>query len=181
MASDASDFGWGGHTMQGVIDYAHEYFSEEECGTSSTYRELLGVLRCLRAMLHVCAEKFVVLQADAQNLLGIVNRGSQRLNVNELVRELFCLCVERDITNKVEWMPREENAMADELSKLLIPSDWMVGRAKFRQLEERWVSHTWDLFASRENNQCERFYSLHWCRGSAGCDGFAFLWSCEVA
>jgi hypothetical protein len=37
--------------MQGVIEYSHEYFSEEECGTSSTYRELLGVLRCLRVML----------------------------------------------------------------------------------------------------------------------------------
>ncbi len=55
----------------------------------STYRELLGVLRCLRAMLHFCAVKFVVFQADVQNLLGIDNRGSPRLNVNELARELF--------------------------------------------------------------------------------------------
>jgi hypothetical protein len=69
MASDASDFGWGGLTMQGVIEYAHEYFSEEECGTSSTYRELLGVLRYLRAILHVCAGKFVVFQVGAKNLL----------------------------------------------------------------------------------------------------------------
>ncbi len=129
MASDASDFGWGGHTMQGVIEYAREYFSEEECGTSSTYRELLGVLRCLRAMLHVCAGKFVVFQVDARNLLGIVNRGSPRLNINELARDLFWLCGERDITIEVEWVPREEIALADELSKLLIPNDWMVGRA----------------------------------------------------
>ncbi len=42
--------------------------------------------------------KFVVFQVDAQNLLGIVNRGSPRLNINELARELFWLCVERDIT-----------------------------------------------------------------------------------
>ena len=42
--------------------------------------------------------------------------------------------------------------MADELSKLLIPSDWMVGRAIYRQMEELWGSHTMDLFASGENN-----------------------------
>jgi len=54
MASDASDFGWGGHTMEGVIYYVHEYLTEEEAGTSSTYRELLGVLRCLRALMHFC-------------------------------------------------------------------------------------------------------------------------------
>ena len=47
MASDASDFGWGGHTMQGVSEYAHEYFSEAESTESSTCRELIGVLRCL--------------------------------------------------------------------------------------------------------------------------------------
>ncbi len=78
-------------------------------------------------------------------------------------------------------MPREETALADELSKLLIPSNWMVGRAKFGQLEERWGYHTVDLFTSGKNNQCEWFYSLHWCRGSAGCDAFAFDWSGEVA
>jgi hypothetical protein len=88
--------------MQGVIEYAHEYFSEEECGTSSTHRELLGVLKCLRTMMHVCAGKLVVFQVDARNLLGIVNRGSLRLNTNELARDLFWLCVEREITIKVE-------------------------------------------------------------------------------
>jgi hypothetical protein len=78
-------------------------------------------------------------------------------------------------------VPREENAVPDELSKLLIPCDWMVGRATFSRLKERWGWHTVDLFASGENNQCDRFYSLHWCRGSAGCDAFAFSWGGEVA
>ncbi len=147
--------------MQGVIEYAHEYFPEEECGTSSTHRELLGVLRCLRAMLQVCAVKIAVFQLDARNLLGMVNRGSPRLNTNEMARDLFWLCVERDITIKLEWVPREDNALADEMSKLLIPRDWMVGRETFGRMEERWGSHTVDFFASSENNQCDRFYSLH--------------------
>jgi len=68
----------------------------------------------------------------------IVNRGSPRLNINELARELCWLCVERDNTLKLECVPREENALANELSKLLIPSDWRVGRTSFWQLEELW-------------------------------------------
>jgi len=40
-------------------------------------------------MLHVCAGKFVVFQVDAPNLLGIANRGSPRLNINEQARDLF--------------------------------------------------------------------------------------------
>ena len=86
MASDASDSGWGGHTMEVAPQYAREYFSEEESHESSTYRELLGVFRCLQAMLHVCEGKFVVFQVDAQNLLGVVNHGSPRLNLKELAR-----------------------------------------------------------------------------------------------
>ena len=58
-------------------------------------------------MMHVCAGKLVVFQVDARNLLGIVNRGSPRLNNNELAWDLLWLCVEGDITIKVEWVPRE--------------------------------------------------------------------------
>ncbi len=108
-----------------MIQYAHEYLTEEEAETSSTYRELLGVLRCLRALMHLCEGKFVVLYVDVENLLGIVNRGSAKLHINVVARELFKLCVERDITLSVELVPRELNSLADELSKFLIPSDWI--------------------------------------------------------
>ena len=60
MASDANEFGWGGHTMQGVQEYAHEYFSEAESTESSACRELLGVLRCLQSIMRLCAGEFVV-------------------------------------------------------------------------------------------------------------------------
>jgi len=60
MASDANDFGWGGHTMEDPPQYAREYFSMEESSLLSTYRELLGVFRCLHVMVHVCDVKFVV-------------------------------------------------------------------------------------------------------------------------
>ncbi len=59
MASDANNTGWG-HTVVDAPHYAREYFSEEESSQSSTYRELLGLLRCLQAMVHLCEGKFVV-------------------------------------------------------------------------------------------------------------------------
>jgi hypothetical protein len=89
VATDASDIGWGGHTLSGVRYVAHEYFSPWEAIQSSTYRELLGVNRCLQALLDRCKGKFVVLQVDAMNLLGIINRGSPKLPLNTLARELF--------------------------------------------------------------------------------------------
>ena len=124
--------------MQGAPQYAREYFSEEECVESSTYRELLGVLRCLQSMVGLCEGKFVVFQLDARNLLGVVNRGSPRLKLDELARELVWFGLEHNITlNNVEWVPREENALADELSNLIILESAMLCRAFFRRLELR--------------------------------------------
>jgi len=76
--------------------------------------------------IYMCAGKFVVFQVDAQNLLGVVNRGSTSMRLNELARELFWLCLERRITIMIEWVPREENSLADELYKLIILDDWML-------------------------------------------------------
>ena len=73
--------------MSDQLEIAREYFSKWEAREPSTYRELLRVCRCLQAMVHMCEERFVVFQVDAMNLLGIVNRGSSKLGINELVRE----------------------------------------------------------------------------------------------
>ncbi len=109
--------------MEDAPQYAREYFSEEESSQSSTYRELPGVFKCLHAMVHLCDGKFVVFQVDAHNLLGVVNRGIPRLRLNELARELFWFCLKRRITIMIEWVPRMENSLADELYKLIIYDD----------------------------------------------------------
>ena len=138
--------------MQCAPQYAREYFSEEKCVEPSTYRELLGVLRCVKSMVGLCEGKFVVFQVDAQHLLGVVNHGSPRLKLNELARDFFLCGLEHAITLNAEWVPREENAMDDELSKLIIPDDAMLSRALFQQHVIR--THTVDLFSSGTNNQC---------------------------
>ena len=121
----------------------------------------------------------MVLQLDAHNLLGIVNRGSPKLNINELTRELLWFCLRHRITTSVEWVPREENAYADDISKMLIPEDSMLSRRFFGLLDERWGPHTVDLFASSANNQCNKLYALHWCRRAAGINAFGQPWSRE--
>jgi hypothetical protein len=121
----------------------------------------------------------VVLQVDAQNLLGIVNRGSSKLSINELARDLFWFCLRHRITNSVEWVPREENAFVDEISKSLIPEDWMLSRSWFHYLDYNWGPHTVDLFVSNANNQRARFFSLHCRRGSSGINTFAQQWNGE--
>ena len=88
----------------------------------------------------------MVLQVNAADLLGIVNRGSPKLIINELAREIFWFCLRHGISVTMEWVLREENAFADDISKMLIPEDFMLSNEFFLLLGERWGSHTVDLF-----------------------------------
>jgi hypothetical protein len=98
--------------------------------------------------------KFVVLQTGAMSLLGIVNRGSSKLPLNDLAREFFWFCLEFKIGLTIEWVPREENAIADEISKWLIPDDSSISQGYFAMIDNRWGPHYCDLFSSNENNLC---------------------------
>jgi putative effector of murein hydrolase LrgA (UPF0299 family) len=111
------------------------------------------------------------------NLLGIINRGSPKLPLNILARELFWVCLLHKITISVEWAPRGSNTLADEISNMLIPDDWSICRSYFNWLDIRWGPHTIDLFSSNENNLCEICYSLHWCRMSFEVNVFGYDWS----
>ena len=46
------------------------------------------------------------------------------------------------ITTYVEWVPREENAFADDISKMLIPEDSMLSRMFFGLVDGRWGPHS---------------------------------------
>ena len=121
--------------------------------------------------------RFVVLQVDAANLLGIVNRGSPKLIVNELAWELFWFCLRHRITTSVKWVPREENAFANEISKMLNPEDSMLSRRFFGLLDKRWGPNIVNLFASGANNHCAKFYALYWCMRASGINAFGQLWT----
>ena len=79
--------------MIGPLEVAREYFSESEAVESSTLRELLGACMCLQSLMHRCEGRFVVLQVDAHNVSGVVNRGSSKLPINDLASELFWFCL----------------------------------------------------------------------------------------
>jgi len=113
------------------------------------------------------------------NLLGVINHGSSKLPLNDLTRELFWFCLKCKIRIVIEWVPREENAIADEISKWLIPNDSSNSRHFFDMLDHRWGPHTCDLFSYNENNICSKLYSLHWCRRSSCVDCFGFNWGID--
>ena len=113
------------------------------------------------------------------NLLGIINRGSSKLALNTLARELVWLCLSHKIVMLVELIPREINVFAGDISKWLIPNDYYIHRPYFITLDCKLGPHTCDLSSTGENTPCCKFYSFHWCRGTSGVNGCSFDWSLD--
>ena len=184
LACDASGIGWGGLQMGDTAatpgPTAQGYFLPWERVESSTHRELRGLLLTLQSLLHVCHGKRVRVQVDNYNLLYIVGRGAHSPGLNKLARELFWFCLANHIRLEVVWVPRDLNQAADALSKFEDTEDWQVNPELFAWLERRFGPHAVDRFATHLNHLCSRFFSRHWCPGTAGVDSFAFSWFLEV-
>ena len=53
----------------------------------------------------------------------------------------------------VEWVSRDYNVEADQLSRINDPNDYMLDPACFRYIDQLWGPHTVDRFVSGPDNQ----------------------------
>lgn len=92
------------------------------------------------------------------------------------MRATHWFCFEQDIRIQADWRPREENILADFLSKLRDSGDWKVHPAVFQVLSSKWGSFDIDVFASHTNNQLQVYYSRFFAPDTSGVDAFRFSW-----
>ena len=83
---------------------------------------------------------------------------------------------------QLQWIPRESNTQADNLSKMTMLRDtdqWEVTDSLFTYLDQNWGPHTVDRFASNRNSKCAKFNSRNWCTGTQSADAFSASWRYE--
>ncbi|BDA43598.1 probable Gag-Pol polyprotein at N-terminal half [Coccomyxa sp. Obi] len=198
LFTDAGAQGWGGFELQhtrgqqlafpasfadfhaaGGSRVAQGYLTLEEQVESSTWRELIAIERTLLSLFSAVSGKIVRLITDSLAVCYIWLKGSKKKLIQDVVVRIFEFCHKRNIQLRIEWTPRENNMLADQLSKLHDADDWMLNKKYFRILDQLWGPHTFDRFASGTNNQCSKFCSRFWCPGSAGVDAFSYNWQGE--
>ena len=180
VASDASAYGLGAHTRVGSKEFiVHKSFSQKECGTSSTYREVFAILYALSALKNIHKGEAILWHTDNWAASKIVRKGSPKIELHEMAEKIFSLCKQYSIKLLVEWVPREFNKYADFLSKMVDHDDWQTTPAFFGYLENRWGPHTVDRFASSTNTKLKRFNSKFLCPNTEQVNAFAVSWSGE--
>ena len=123
---------------------------------SSTWRELKDTFYMLSSYLKQLHGMVVKHQTDHQIVIRTFSNGSKMELIQELVVDIFKLCIEFNIP---EWIPRSENQWADIVSKDLDRDDYILHPDIFAVLDLMWGPHSMDRFSFFCTRQVPRFCS----------------------
>ena len=176
--SDASERGFGGFliTKRGQ-ELAKGDFSGSEKGTSSTHRELLAVKYVMESFGEKLAGQTILWYTDNQNVPIILRKGSSKLDLNFLALEIFGYSLKLGLEICPLWIPREENQLADELSKMCDSDSWGIDNETFEYVQANFGRFTYDRFADHVNKRTENFDAKFFCPGVTEVNTFATDWS----
>ena len=116
---------------------------------------------------------------DNQNVVRIVQYGSKKPDLQAEALSIFSICLKQHIRIEPEWIPRERNALADYISRLVDYDDWTLNPGIFSMLDAMWGPHTIDRFANSFNHQLVRFNSRFGDPGAEAVDAFTCDWANE--
>ena len=141
---------------------------------SSTYRELKATLYVLASFADQLKGKVVKHHSDNQNVMRVLFNGSKKQALHKVVLSIFNLCIDDKINLLPEWVPRDNNVIADLASKSIDRDDFMLHPDIFAALDTLLTDSV--HFRSR---QLPRFNSRWANPCSKGVDAFSFRWDNE--
>ena len=172
--------GWGAWTLvNSRLTQARGNWGLRLSTMGSNPQELQAVLYALQSFTSPAGLRHLIVCVitDSLNCANIIKSGSAKAeNSYAIACEIFWFCIAENITLQVEWRPREENVLADTLSKLQDRNDWMVNRAVFKRLRSSWGPFNVDLFVLHTNNLVPLNYSKFFTPTTAGVDAFRYSW-----
>ena len=157
----------------------HYMWNDYEKMCSSTWREIKAILVILESLQTQLSGKLVKVYTDNQNAVRIICKGSMKEELHQLAMRVFGLCVKNAVQLELEWIPRNLNTYADELSKIFDYDDWGISERIFNFFNIAWGEFTCDLFADSKNFKVKKYFTRFWSPGSSGVDAFAQNWADE--
>ena len=90
--------------------------------------------------------------------------------------KVFQTCIDYQIRLEPDWLPREENELADFISCIVDYDDRQVDHDLFQGLDFAWGPHSIDRFADNYNSHLPQFNSRFACLGAEAVDAFKVDW-----
>ena len=122
--------------------------SYNEKTKSPTWRELKAVHNMLFSVGNVLRGHHLQWHTDNQNIVHVINTGSIKPDLQSVKEDIPHLCVCRRISIIPVWVPREENHLADYLSKLIDVDNHGTQPHIFQCINNMWGPFTVDPSAA---------------------------------
>lgn len=177
--SDSSLSGWGCY-CNGLKAYG--FCNIRERKNHINYLELLAAFFALKYFASNLSHCELLLRLDNNTAIAYVNRvgGIRFPHLSELARKIWDWCEERKIWLRVSYIPSVENIEADRASRILnTDSEWELSHEVFSQIKKHFGHFSVDLFASRLNAKCKKFYSRFPDPEAKAIDAFTVSWKNE--
>ena len=153
-------------------------FNADEAGTSSTERELLGVLHGLIEFKHLLLGQSVLWNTDSKNVARKVKRGSMKVYLLNIAVAIFHITRKYRINLNVVWIPRAQNEEADFWSRVRDFNDWGIEPVWFVKICAHCkVNPIVDRFADFRNKKTKRYNSRFYHSTSEAVDAFSQNWA----
>jgi len=176
LTSDSSDFAWGG-TRDGVS--AGGPWTAEEKRWHINVKELLAAFLTLKTFCDKENKVHIRLLLDNVTSVVYVNaQGGRKPLLNDIARKIWLWAIEREIWLTAEHLPGVNNCLADTASrkKYSLEGEWMLNKDIFDSINAKFGPFDLDLFATRINSQCEKFFAWHKDPDAIGIDAMLHEW-----
>ena len=180
LYSDASKKGWDcALALHGkIIQRCSGQWSVNEAKEHINYLELQAILFGLRCFKDLLSQN-VRIHCDNTTAVAYVNKfgGCHNKQLNELSKELWFWCIDKNVNIMAVHIAGVENAIADSLSRDFNTSvEWSLNDSVFDKLCSIFEQPSVDLFASRLNHKLKSYVSWKPDPGSIACNAFSIDW-----
>ena len=160
--TDASLLGWG--CKSDDESSANGRWNATESTFHINCLELLAIFHALRALCAQMTDVHIRIVSDSSTAVYYIAKmgGIQSVQCNEIAKDIWLWCIDRNIWLSTEFKKGCLNIEADFLSRNFDDSaEWMLNKGCFDKICRLWGQPEVDLFASRVNRQVDKFVSWH--------------------
>ncbi|XP_075948231.1 uncharacterized protein LOC142950206 [Anarhichas minor] len=176
LTTDASLSGWGatmlGRTVNGTWD-------PRQAQMHVNLLELWAVFYALKHFQTFLQGRHVLVKTDNTTVVAYINRqgGTRSLQLHRVARKIIVWSSTRLLSLRATHVPGVLNRGADLLSRgNPLYGEWTLHPQVVKQVWQKYGQADVDLFASRENAHCPRFFSLSDVNAPLGVDALAHSW-----
>ncbi|RCN33101.1 hypothetical protein ANCCAN_21073, partial [Ancylostoma caninum] len=121
ISTDASSSGVGAifHTPEGDNLISRADLPDFLIGSSSTIRELYGILNAIKSFKSLITEEKVQIQTDSQTAQSVFYKGSTKTEIQCIVAQIWETIDYLKCEVEVFWIPRGLNVQADWASRIV--------------------------------------------------------------